>query len=182
MKAAAAFAFILLMQQAPAPPVTGRIEGIVLRGDSREPISGARVTVERLTPATLQPLQTTATGGGGGLGGGNAPLPQPPGMTLGPGIVQIPAPPSTEPRPRPPIPVVTTEREGRFVVPNLEEGTYRVTATSNGYVAQEYGRRALTGRGTPLKLSNGEVLKDIVIRMTRTGAISGRVTDANGQP
>jgi len=140
MRAAPAFAFILLMQQAPAPPATGRIEGIILRGDSMEPISGARVTVERLNPATLQPFHTTATGGGGGLGGGNAPLPQPPGMTLGPGIVQVPAPPSTEPRPRPAIPVVTTERECRFVVPSLEEGTYRVTATSNGYVAQESAR------------------------------------------
>ena len=183
MRLAVALVFFLLFQQTPAPPATGRIEGIVLRGDSMEPISGARVTVARLNPATGQLQQTTATGAGGGLGGTNAPLPQPPGTTIGPGGVQIPAPPTPPgPAPRPPIPVVNTERDGRFVVPNLDEGLYRVTVTSNGYVTQDYGRRALSGPGTPLKLGNGEVLKDIVIRMTAAGAISGRVTDGNGQP
>jgi hypothetical protein len=33
-----------------------------------------------------------------------------------------------------------------------------------------------------LKLAKGEALKDLVIRMTATGAISGRITDGNGQP
>ena len=57
-----------------------------------------------------------------------------------------------------------------------------MTVTSNGYVTEEYGRRVFSGQGTPLKLAIGEVLKGIVIRMTPTGAISGRVTDGNGQP
>jgi hypothetical protein len=183
VRRAVAFALFLLFQQPPAPPATGRIEGIVLRGESMEPISGARVAVVRLNPSTGQPAQTTATGAGGGLGGGNAPLPPPPGVTVGPGGAQIPAPPPPPgPPPRPPIPVVTTERDGKFVVSNLEEGLYRVTVTSNGYVTQDYGRRALSGTGTPLKLANGEVLKDVVIRMTASAAISGRVTDGNGQP
>jgi hypothetical protein len=183
VRPAIALTFVLLFQQPPAPPAAGRIEGIVLRGDSMEPISGARVTVVRLNPITGQPLQTTATGAGGGLGGGNAPLPQPPGVALGAGGIQIPAsPPEPGPPPQPPIPIVTTERDGKFVVPSLDEGVYRLTVTSNGYVAQEYGRRALSGPGTPLKLGKGDVLKDLVIRMTATGAISGRVTDGNGQP
>lgn len=175
-------AFLVVLQQAPAPKGSARIEGIVLRGESMEPVSAARVTVARLNPITGQRMSTTATPDGAGLGGGNAPLPQLPGSTVGPGGAQIPSPSSDGPAPRPPIPVVTTERDGKFVVPNLEEGLYRVIVASDGYVSQEYGRRVLSGLGVPLKLANGEVLKDMVIRMTPTGAISGRITDSNGQP
>jgi hypothetical protein len=121
---AAAFAFLFLLQQSSALPANGRIEGIVLRGETMEPISGARVTVSRLNPTTGQPMPTTATGAGGGLGGANAPMPLPPGVTTGPGGVQIPVPtPPPGPAPRPPIPLVTTERDGKFVASSLEESS-----------------------------------------------------------
>jgi 5-hydroxyisourate hydrolase-like protein (transthyretin family) len=69
------------------------------------------------------------------------------------------------------------------VVPDLDEGTYRIAVTLNGYVKQEYGQRSFTGQGTTLTVGKGEalVLKD-PIRMTRAGNISGRLTDNNGQP
>ena len=136
MRFAVVVALFLQFQQSSAPPATGRIEGIVLRGESMEPVSGARVTVERLNPTTGQLLPTTATGGGGGLGGTNAPLPQLPGTAVGPGGAPLPPPPAG-PQPRPPIPAVNTERDGKFVVPGLYEGVYSVTVASNGYVTQE---------------------------------------------
>ena len=176
MRTAVILASLLLLQQPSSPLATGRIEGIVLRGESMEPVSGARVTVARLNPATGQIAPTFAGAAGGGLGGTNAPMPQPP-------VPATSAAASSSPGPlRPPIPVVTTERDGRFVVTNLEEGTYRLTVTSNGYVPHEYGRRSFSGAGTPLKLGPGGILKDLVVRMTAAAAISGRVTDGDGQP
>jgi hypothetical protein len=180
VKLAALFALFALLPQQPAPPATGRIEGQVLRVDSMEPVSGARVRVLRVNPNTGVAIQTSGASGGGGIGGNNAPLPPLPGADprFGPA-------PSPGPLPPPPIAPVTTGRDGKFVIPGLAEGSYRVAVDSNGYVPQEYGQRTssrISGQGIPLKLSAGEVLRDLVIRMTPTATISGRVTDANGQP
>jgi hypothetical protein len=137
-----------------------------------EPISGASVTVIRVNGGTGEAVRTTAALTGNFTTGGiNAPLPQaPPTRTSG-----AVAPPL-------PIPPVTTGRDGKFLVPDLDEGTYRVVVTIDGFVRQEYGQRALSGSGTTLTLVRGEVLKDIVVRMTRAGNVSGRINDDKGQP
>jgi hypothetical protein len=81
-----------------------------------------------------------------------------------------------------PIPVVTTDRDGRFVVPNLDEGSYRISVQQNGYVRQDYGQRVFPGQGTLLNLRAGEVLRDITIRLTAAGNVGGRIVDGEGQP
>ena len=93
-----------------------------------------------------------------------------------------PAPVPTGPLPPRAIPPVNTEGDGKFVVPDLGEGAYRVSVTMDGYVPQAYGQRVFPGGGTPLKLAAGEVLKDITFRLTPTAAINGRVTDNEGKP
>jgi 5-hydroxyisourate hydrolase-like protein (transthyretin family) len=166
-------ALLLLLQQPPPPLATGRIEGLVLRGESKDPVSGARITVSRVNPATGATLPVLGFAGGGGLGApSGAPLPPLPEA----------GPAATAPRPPLPIPPVQTDRDGRFIVPGLEEGSYRVAVTLDGYVRQEYGQRVFPGQGTPLKLVAGEVLRDIVVRLTPTAAINGRVTDNEGKP
>src|SRR3989442_4716996 len=82
-----------------------------------------------------------------------------------------------------PVAPVFTDSLGRFVFQNIEPGSYRISAARNGYVRQEYGQRVPLGRpGSVLNVAVGQVLKDVAIRLTPTGTISGRITDNTGEP
>lgn len=70
---------------------------------------------------------------------------------------------------------------GRFVVPNLSAGLYRLFAAHNGFVRTEYGQRATGRRGTALRIVEGQQLRDLTIRMQPTGSITGRVFGADGE-
>lgn len=171
--------FALAQQQPQSVIVKGRMEGTVLREGTTEPVSGAKVTVTRVNAqgAAVPVAGTINTF----LINPTANVPFPPGPNPnGPPPGQTPPPPPP-PQP-PPIPSVLTDRAGKFAVPDLDEGTYRVAVTLNGYVKMEYGQRAAGGQGTTLRLGKGETLKDLVVRLTRAGNISGRITDENGQP
>jgi hypothetical protein len=167
--------------QQPDPP-KGRIEGTVLRTGTNEPITGIRVTLTRGNQPT-----------GAALGGGTiisfaasaAGVPNAPLSTIPPtparGAATAPPPPPSPPTP-PAIPSVITDREGKFVIPDLEAGSYRLTVTGSGYVRQEYGQRVFPGQGTLLTLTQGQVMKDIVMKLTLTGNVSGRLRDMSGEP
>jgi hypothetical protein len=68
---------------------------------------------------------------------------------------------------------VTTDHLGKFAFRNLEAGDYRLVFESDGYVRL---------RGESLKLAAGQSLRDLAVRLTPTGVISGRVVDRSGQP
>src|SRR5437667_4054405 len=61
---------------------------------------------------------------------------------------------------------VAADAGGVFVFRELDAGSYRMEAASNGYVRQEYGQRIFNGQGTLIGLSPGQVLKDLTIRLT----------------
>src|SRR5206468_10857507 len=82
----------------------------------------------------------------------------------------------------PPISPIRTDREGRFVFAELQEGSYRITAVRNGYAQEEYGQKAPGGNGTPIIVAAGQKLTDIVIRLERAGNVTGRVRDFRGDP
>jgi hypothetical protein len=174
------FAVLLLAQQQPQQQqpqaARGRIEGTVLRENTMEGVSGARVTVTRVNASTGAALPVAGTIQTFLI---NPSTNVPPAPGPAPNAPPPPNPPPPQPAP---IPPATTDRAGKFVVPDLEPGAYRVAVTLNGYVKQEYGQRSFTGQGTSLTLSAGEILKDLVIRITRAGNISGRISDENGQP
>src|SRR5215471_20329515 len=122
-------AFLLMpQQQPPAPVVHGKMEGTVLREGTTEPVAGAKVTVTRVNASTGAALPTAGTINtflinptpNVGLPGG----PPPPGAG-GP----APAAPPQQPVQPPPIPTVTTDHDGKFVVPDLDEGSYRLVVT-----------------------------------------------------
>jgi len=161
-------AALALLQLTPSalPGTRARIEGTVLRIGSNEPISGAKVTITAVNLATGANVQTAGALVGIGL---NSPAP---GGFPTASAQALPLP----------IPVVMTDRDGKFVVPELEEGTYRIAVSANGYVRQEYGQRVFPGQGTIVNLKRGEVLKDVVIPMTLTGNVNGKIYDNNGQP
>jgi hypothetical protein len=163
----------------------GRIEGVVIQsgGASPQPVVGARVGVVKVNGTTganlIIPGRTTGTSLTDGV---NTPFPGMPtaGQRGGPAGIAPPPPPAGQTAF--PIPIVTTERDGRFVVPNLEEGSYRIAVQQNGYVRQEYGQRVFPGQGTLINLAAGQVLRDITIQLTPTGNVGGRIVDGDGQP
>ncbi len=76
-----------------------------------------------------------------------------------------------------------TDEQGQFAFRSLETGRYRLLVNRTGYVRQAYGQRdpyADTG-GSPLTLSAGQEVKDILFRLLPAGAISGRVVDEDGE-
>jgi hypothetical protein len=79
-------------------------------------------------------------------------------------------------------PSSTTTKDGRFTFGNLSAGTYRLAFAGNGYVRQEYGQRVLNGKGTPIELSADQVIRNLVVRMTPTGSVSGRIQDSDNNP
>lgn len=76
-----------------------------------------------------------------------------------------------------------TDEQGRFQFTNLDPLRYTVSATRTGFLQQSYGaKRAGWGGGTPIFLTQNQHVKDIVIRMTPQGVITGRVLDEDGDP
>lgn len=93
----------------------------------------------------------------------------------------VPTPPPI-PGATPGIPSVMTDSQGKFVVKDLETGSYRLTVAANGYARQEYGQRVFGTQGTPIDLATGQALKDVVVRLTPAGYVTGRLTDERGEP
>jgi Carboxypeptidase regulatory-like domain len=163
--AISAFLVLAPMQTPPPQPQQPKasIEGTVVRIGTGEAVR-ARVTVARAVGGqTGQSIPLTP----------GTPLPNlPPGATLGPAT-------SIAPNANP---GVMTDEQGRFIIKDLDAGSYRLTIAANGYARQEYGQRITGGQGTPINLAAGQVLKDVVIRMTPAGTVTGRITDDFGQP
>ena len=76
---------------------------------------------------------------------------------------------------------MVADQAGRFAFRDLSPGTYRAYATREGYLQGEYGRRPAGTSGLSIVLGEGQTSPDIVISMTPTGAIAGRVLD-RGRP
>ena len=76
----------------------------------------------------------------------------------------------------------TTDSLGHFIIKDLDAGTYILAAQRNGFARQLYGERAVGRPGTPQNIAGGQVVKDIVFRLTPAGAVTGRVSDVTGEP
>jgi hypothetical protein len=75
---------------------------------------------------------------------------------------------------------VATDIAGRFRIEGLPPGRYRLTVDRTGFVRAEYGQRAVDRPGSVLALAPGEQLRDVVLRMSPAGVITGRVWDEYG--
>jgi hypothetical protein len=118
-----------------------RIEGVVIQAGTTppQPVVGARITVTKVNAATGANLLVPGKASGVMMNAaGLTPFPGTAAWTL-PSVPGFSTPPIQETAP--PIPPVTTDQSGRFVVPDLDEGSYRLLVTQNGYVRQEYGQR-----------------------------------------
>jgi hypothetical protein len=77
---------------------------------------------------------------------------------------------------------VASDAQGKFLVRDLEAGSYRLTIVANGYARQEYGQRVPGRPGTVINLVPGQTARDVVVRLIPTGNVAGRINDENAQP
>jgi hypothetical protein len=139
---------------------TASIEGIVTRVDTGAPVAGAQVTLTVLNPLALATL------------GGADPA------TI---LAAQPAQPVAQ-TPPPQIPPVTSDSEGKFAFKNLAGGAYNILVVANGFVRHQYGQRSVNGQGAPFVLATNQNMKDMALKLTPGGTVSGRIIDENGQP
>lgn len=77
---------------------------------------------------------------------------------------------------------VTSGADGGFIFPNLAAGRYRLSASRNGYL--DSGRRASLSQGsaTMVTVGMGQSVDGVLVRLIRTGVISGRITNERDEP
>ena len=71
---------------------------------------------------------------------------------------------------------------GEFVVADVPEGRYELTASKTGYVPGAYGRRWASGPSAPFLGRPGQRARDIALPIWKQASISGRVYDDGGEP
>ena len=78
-----------------------------------------------------------------------------------------------------PVYAASTGADGKFSIANIPKGIYTVTAKRTGYVmsAGRDGRRAFD-----IVLQPGDKKDDLAVKLTPTGAVSGRVTGVENVP
>jgi protocatechuate 3,4-dioxygenase beta subunit len=69
-----------------------------------------------------------------------------------------------------------TDRDGRYTLERLEPGSYQLAVDKVGYV------RADTQRLPTIRLVAGQVLEIPTVALQKTGVISGRLVDPQGEP
>jgi hypothetical protein len=77
---------------------------------------------------------------------------------------------------------VLTADDGRFVFRDLPAAQFSLVATTPAYTTGAYGRVRPNGPARTLTLTEGQKLGDAVIRVWKSGSISGTVTDELGEP
>jgi hypothetical protein len=75
-----------------------------------------------------------------------------------------------------------TGSDGQFYFFNLPPGAYEISVTREGFAAAAAGQRWPGGPAVPLQLRLGQPVPEVTVRMIPSAAISGRVSDINGQP
>src|SRR5215210_2605247 len=73
-----------------------------------------------------------------------------------------------------------TDADGRYLLTNVAPGRYQILPVAPAYVVAGLGMNYPPGR--PLTIVAGEEVKDIDFKMEPGGVITGRVTDADGNP
>jgi hypothetical protein len=78
-------------------------------------------------------------------------------------------------------PGVTTA-DGKFVFRGVVPGRYSLVAMRTGYVRAQYGQRGPNSNASTLTVTAGQRITDVRLSMVRSGAISGRLIDTEGEP
>jgi hypothetical protein len=77
---------------------------------------------------------------------------------------------------------VVTNDQGAFTIENIAPGNYRLSAECTGFLDFQYGGGAWDEIKMELRLSAGDKLTGIEIKMTPQAVLSGRLLDQDGDP
>lgn len=75
-----------------------------------------------------------------------------------------------------------TDSAGRFHIPNVAPGKYRLAATRNGFVETDYGARDPQSAGEVITVESRQKVMDLAVRLMPHGVITGRIVDEDGEP
>ena len=78
--------------------------------------------------------------------------------------------------------LASTDEDGRYEIPDLPAGSYRVTASKGGYVTLQFGQRHPLEDGTPVDVRDRHALEDVDFSLPRGGVITGAIVDEFGEP
>jgi carboxypeptidase family protein len=76
----------------------------------------------------------------------------------------------------------TSGPDGTFTIPNVRPGQYRLAASRTGFLRREFGQRSRNGLGSVFNLEANQQLRNLEIELRPSAAISGRVTNPEGDP
>jgi Carboxypeptidase regulatory-like domain len=163
------FIFALPLALPAQQSMRGSIEGRVLNALNGQPVAGAQVS------AASGPAGLSGIVAGTLSAGAINPIP-PQGAT----VIRATSSAGTIPSSGP---TITTGNDGKFSFTDLGPGTYRIMASANGYAPQQYGQLGPNLLGPPITITAaGEQINNIVIALSPAAAVTGRITDENGQP
>jgi len=74
-----------------------------------------------------------------------------------------------------------TDIQGHFHL-ELKPGSYRLWVEREGFARQSYGSAVPEALGSILSVASGQELHDLAFRITPLGALSGRISDPDGDP
>ncbi len=77
---------------------------------------------------------------------------------------------------------VSTDATGKFVFPDVDPGQYTLAAQRNGFVNGRYGAKRPNQAATPVKVADGDDLRNLKIELLPQAVIAGRVFDDEGEP
>lgn len=75
-----------------------------------------------------------------------------------------------------------TGSDGKFVVRDVPVGNVQLSTTARGYVNGGYGQTRPGGPVAPYTVEAGSTVSQVTIRVWRTAAVTGMVTDERGEP
>jgi hypothetical protein len=78
--------------------------------------------------------------------------------------------------------VARSDRNGHFVVSDLDPGSYRLKGRRNRFLDTYYGARRAESNGIPLVLESGQTVRDLRFKVLPFGVIAGTVRDPEGEP
>jgi Carboxypeptidase regulatory-like domain len=76
----------------------------------------------------------------------------------------------------------TTDAVGHFSIEKIPAGSYDLVVSRANYIDARYGQDQLDKPGAILSLAPGQKMTDLLFRLRRTGIITGRVVDEDGDP
>ena len=76
--------------------------------------------------------------------------------------------------------LVSTDAQGRFEFKDLPAGRWNLTASKAGFMTLRYGQHRAFEAGTPLEISDGQLMDKADFTLPRGAAITGRVFDEFG--